>query len=93
MFRKALVAALSLAVLLITLVGIAMAAHHESKDQTEISKLASQALKIMVLLDPRGKLAPGPLITHRFPLEDINEAFAVAAGREVYGSVKVLVIP
>ena len=40
-----------------------------------------------------GKLDPTPLITHRFPLNEIKEAFAVAAGRDVHGSVKVLVLP
>ncbi len=40
-----------------------------------------------------GKLDPNLLITHRFNLDDINEAFAVAAGRDQYGSVKVLVMP
>ena len=39
------------------------------------------------------KLDPNPLITHRFDLDDISEAFAVAAGRDEHGSVKVLVIP
>ena len=40
-----------------------------------------------------GKLDPTPLITHRFPLNEIREAFAVAAGREAHSSVKVLVHP
>ena len=40
-----------------------------------------------------GKLDPAPLITHRFPLDEIREAFAVAAGRDAHGSVKVLVLP
>ena len=40
-----------------------------------------------------GKLDPTPLITHRFPLDEISEAFAVAAERDAYGSVKVLVLP
>ena len=40
-----------------------------------------------------GKLDPNPLITHRFGLDDIGEAFAVAAGRDEHGSVKVLVLP
>ena len=40
-----------------------------------------------------GKLDPNPLVTQRFDLDDINEAFAVAAGRDEHGSVKVLVIP
>jgi len=40
-----------------------------------------------------GKLDPTPLLTHRFPLDEIGRAFAVAAGRDEYGSVKVLVLP
>jgi 2-desacetyl-2-hydroxyethyl bacteriochlorophyllide A dehydrogenase len=40
-----------------------------------------------------GKLDPMPLITHRFPLDEIQQAFAVAAGRDEHGSVKVLVLP
>ncbi len=40
-----------------------------------------------------GKLDPHPLISHRFPLDEIEEAFAVADGREAHGSVKVLVLP
>ena len=40
-----------------------------------------------------GKLDSAPLITHRFPLHEIRDAFAVAAGREAHGSVKVLVLP
>lgn len=40
-----------------------------------------------------GKLDPSPLVTHRFQLNDISDAFAVAAGRDKHGSVKVLVLP
>ncbi|MCE2413823.1 alcohol dehydrogenase catalytic domain-containing protein [Candidatus Poribacteria bacterium] len=40
-----------------------------------------------------GKLDPNPLITHRFELDDVAQAFAVAAGRDEHGSVKVLVLP
>ena len=40
-----------------------------------------------------GKLDPTPLITHRFSLDEIQQAFAVAAGRDEYDSVKVLVLP
>lgn len=40
-----------------------------------------------------GKLDPSPLVTHRFQLNDISDAFAVAAGRDEHGSVKVLVLP
>jgi len=40
-----------------------------------------------------GKLNPDPLITHKYPLDDIIQAFETAAGREAYGSVKVLVLP
>lgn len=40
-----------------------------------------------------GKLDPMPLVTHRFQLDDISDAFAVASGRDEHGSVKVLVQP
>ena len=40
-----------------------------------------------------GKLNPDPLITHQFPLDQVIKAFDVAAGREEYGSIKVLVLP
>ncbi|MEM7533615.1 MAG: alcohol dehydrogenase catalytic domain-containing protein [Chloroflexota bacterium] len=39
------------------------------------------------------KLDPMPLITHRFPLDEIQQAFAVASGRDEHGSVKVMVLP
>lgn len=40
-----------------------------------------------------GKLDPTRLITHRFPLDEIQRAFEVASGRDEHGSVKVLVLP
>ena len=40
-----------------------------------------------------GKLDPNPLITHQFDLDDVAQAFAVAAERDEHGSVKVLVLP
>ena len=40
-----------------------------------------------------GKLNPDPLITHQYPLDNVLQAFEAAAGREVYGSIKVLVLP
>lgn len=49
--------------------------------------------QIAVNLMGAGKLDPTPLITHQFPLDQITEAFAVAAGREAHSSVKVLVLP
>ena len=49
--------------------------------------------QIAVNLMGTGKLDPMPLITHRFPLDEIREAFSVADGREAHGSVKVLVLP
>lgn len=49
--------------------------------------------QIAVNLMGTGKLDPMPLITHRFPLDEIGKAFAVADGREAHGSVKVLVLP
>ena len=49
--------------------------------------------RIAIDLLAAGKLDPTPLVTHRFHLNDISEAFAVAAGRDEHGSVKVLVLP
>ena len=49
--------------------------------------------QIAIDLLSTGRLHPDPLITHRFSLDEIHEAFAVAAGRETHGSVKVLVLP
>ena len=49
--------------------------------------------QIAIDLMAAGKLDPVPFITHRFSLEEIQQAFAVAAGRDEYGSVKVLVLP
>ena len=49
--------------------------------------------QIAIDLLAASKLDPSPLITHRFDLDDIGEAFAVAAGRDEHGSVKVLVVP
>ena len=40
-----------------------------------------------------GQLDAEAIVTHRFALDDIAEAFAVAADREGCGSVKVLVLP
>ena len=49
--------------------------------------------QIAIDLLAAGKLDANPLVTHRFGLDDITEAFAVAAGRDAHGSVKVLVFP
>jgi len=49
--------------------------------------------QIAIDLLAAGKLDPNPLVTHRFKLDEINEAFTVAAGRDEHGSVKVLVFP
>lgn len=49
--------------------------------------------QIAIDLLAAGKLDANPLVTHRFGLDDITEAFAVAAGRDEHGSVKVLVFP
>jgi 2-desacetyl-2-hydroxyethyl bacteriochlorophyllide A dehydrogenase len=51
--------------------------------------------EFQIALDLMGtsKLDPTLLITHRFPLDEIQQAFVVADGRDEYGSVKVLVVP
>ncbi|MDE0317186.1 MAG: alcohol dehydrogenase catalytic domain-containing protein [Candidatus Poribacteria bacterium] len=49
--------------------------------------------QIAIDLLAAGKLDPSPLVTHQFNLDDITRAFAVAAGRDEHGSVKVLVMP
>ncbi|MCE2400705.1 alcohol dehydrogenase catalytic domain-containing protein [Candidatus Poribacteria bacterium] len=49
--------------------------------------------QIAIDLLAAGKLDPTPLVTHRFNLDEITQAFAVAAGRDEHGSVKVLVTP
>lgn len=49
--------------------------------------------QIAIDLLATGKLDPTPLVTHRFNLDEITQAFAVAAGRDEHGSVKVLVMP
>lgn len=40
----------------------------------------------------RGKLHPADIITHRYPLEEINEAFEMAAGKKETNSIKVMII-
>ena len=49
--------------------------------------------QIAIDLLAAGKLDPSSLVTHRFNLNEIIQAFAVAAGRDEHGSVKVLVMP
>jgi L-iditol 2-dehydrogenase len=40
----------------------------------------------------RGKLHPECMITHRFPLQGINEAFETAANKKVTNAIKVMII-
>ena len=40
----------------------------------------------------RRRLHPADIITHRFPLEKINEAFDVAAGKKETNAIKVMII-
>ena len=49
--------------------------------------------QVAIELLSAGKLNPMPLITHRFPLSGIGQAFEVAAGRQEHGSIKVLILP
>jgi L-iditol 2-dehydrogenase len=46
--------------------------------------------KIVTDLLSKGKLHATEMITHRFPLEEINEAFAVAADKQGTNSIKVV---
>jgi len=41
----------------------------------------------------RGEIDVKPLITHRFPLDKINEAFDVAKNKKETGAIKVMLIP
>ena len=49
--------------------------------------------KIALNMLVAGKYEAAPLITHRYPLEQIGEAFAAADDKRASGAVKVLVIP
>jgi len=49
--------------------------------------------KIALDMMTSGKIAVAPLITHRFPLARIDEAFAAADDKRTSGAIKVLVIP
>ena len=40
-----------------------------------------------------GKISVAPMITHRFPIEQAQEAFAIAANKEAHGAIKVLILP
>jgi 2-desacetyl-2-hydroxyethyl bacteriochlorophyllide A dehydrogenase len=49
--------------------------------------------KIALDMMAEGRLEVAPLITHRFPLEHIVDAFAAADDKRSSGAVKVLIIP
>ena len=50
-------------------------------------------IKIALNLLAEGKIDGEPLITHKFPLNKIKEAFLAAENKEESGAIKVLVIP
>jgi threonine dehydrogenase-like Zn-dependent dehydrogenase len=41
----------------------------------------------------QGRVVVGPMVTHRFPLHQIDEAFQAAANKDTSGAVKVIVNP
>jgi len=69
----------------------------EEKDLIGVSSYAywDNVPEFSIALDllARGKINVKPLITHRFPLEKINEAFEAAANRGKSKAIKVLIIP
>ena len=67
----------------LTLAWIWSYAWHEERPEFQI------ALDLLA----SGRLQAEPLITHRFPLERIREAFDVADRKAEFGSIKVLVLP
>ena len=40
-----------------------------------------------------GRVSAAPLITHRFPISQAQQAFSVAANKEEHGAIKVLIVP
>ena len=40
-----------------------------------------------------GRISVSPMITHRFPIGEAQEAFAVAQHKEEHGAIKVLIVP
>jgi len=69
----------------------------EEKDLIGVSSYAywDNVPEFSIALDllARGKINVKPLISHKFPLEKINEAFEAAANREKSKAIKVLIIP
>ena len=67
------------------------------EDFTSLIKYSSyqqeKEFQLAIDLLATGKLNPDPLITHQYPLDNVLKEFEAAAGREVYGSIKVLVLP
>ena len=48
------------------------------------------AFELYLRMLAAGRVAPGPLLTHRFPLEDYKDAFVTALDKPRHRSVKVL---
>ena len=77
--------------------GMALLLHLKHTQQSNARGLQIDGLRsefeIAIDLQSKGKLQTEPLITHRFPLDDIAEAFATADEKDKTNSIKVIVNP